>query len=127
MLTPEKLAARAWRRLQALGAGVAPRLEGGALSGRAPLSGLPWAVLLERVRAKGIEVARRRRRRITPELEQLRCELLEASDRAFVARRVRQLEALEHAAATWTRQDAERADAALVAEVAARRAAERAA
>jgi hypothetical protein len=133
VITAEKLAARARRKLDTLVREIAgdPTLKDcrtqrcvscDQCREMAPLTGLPWAVLHARGRGRPASREDLDGRLVRdPDVELLDCELTEARDRAFIKERDRQLLALAVANAQWKREEAERADRDLVAAVAARR------
>jgi hypothetical protein len=135
VITAEKLAARAHRRLELLVRQVAgepllkdcrtPRcVSCDQCRELAPLTRVPWAVLHARARGRPSTHATDDGRLVRdPDVELLECEVTEARDRAFIRERDRQLLALVVARAQWEREEEARADRELVAAVAARRAA----
>jgi hypothetical protein len=134
VITADKLAARAGRRLEVLVHQVAgdPTLKdcrtARCTSCRqcrelSPLTRLPWAVLHARTRGRSASRVDRDGVLVRDaEVELLGCEGIEAHDRAFVAERYHQLAALATLGARWERDETERIDRELVAAVAARRA-----
>jgi hypothetical protein len=133
VITADKLAARANRRLEVLVRRVAgspvlkdcrtPRcVSCDQCQELSPLTRLPWAVL--HARARGRPALRELEDGWLvrdPDVELLECEVTEARDRAFIGERDRQLVALAAAQSQWERAEAVRADRELVVKVATRR------
>lgn len=133
MITADKLATRAHRKLEILVRQVvgSPTLKDcrtprcvscDQCQELSPLTRLPWAVL--HARARGRPGSRELDGRLVraPDVELLECEVTETRDRAFIRERDRQLVALAAVQAQWERAEAARGDHELVAAVAARRA-----